>query len=34
MQEQTAIILEIDTPGGYTDAAGKIAKLLDDTRLL
>ena len=28
-----AIILEIDTPGGFTDAAGKIAKLMDETDL-
>ncbi|MER2089654.1 MAG: nodulation protein NfeD [Sporosarcina sp.] len=28
-----AIILEIDTPGGFTDAAGKIAKLIDETDL-
>ena len=28
-----AIILEIDTPGGFTDAAWKIAKLMDETEL-
>jgi membrane-bound serine protease (ClpP class) len=28
-----AIILEINTPGGFTDAAGKIAKLMDETDL-
>ena len=28
-----AIILDINTPGGFTDAAGKIAKLMDETDL-
>ncbi|WP_342511270.1 nodulation protein NfeD [Sporosarcina sp. FSL K6-1522] len=28
-----AIFLVIDTPGGFTDAAGKIATLMDDTEL-
>lgn len=28
-----AIFLDIDTPGGFTDAAGQIAKLFDETKI-